>query len=58
MDPNEALRHIRNIVMLHETSDLHDPLEAMNSLVGYVQALDDWLSRGGFLPEAWNLEEV
>lgn len=70
MDPNAALAKVREAlttiqpVMDNEHWDddirysLGDDLkEAVESLVEHVQALDEWLSRGGFQPEAWQQKD-
>jgi hypothetical protein len=49
MDPNEALRRIRELVT--PGAERTDPDGA--ELSELVQGLDEWLSRGGFLPQAW-----
>lgn len=51
MDPNEALRRIRGLVgaVLDHSPREWQPRE----LAEQVQALDNWLSRGGFPPEDW-----
>jgi hypothetical protein len=56
MDPNEALRRVRRMVqsILEEGAaegvvNDSDVLE----LVEHVAALDNWLTRGGFLPDSW-----
>ena len=48
MDPNETLRRIR---LLTASSDLSD--DELEELVMLVKVLDDWISKGGFLPDAW-----
>jgi hypothetical protein len=56
MDPTTALMNLRGIV-----SDLHNParieVEGLDRLAydfaEVFEALDNWLSRGGFLPEQW-----
>ena len=50
MDPNETLRLIRANVDNGERTDVDSYVE----LVELVHALDDWLSRGGFLPDDWS----
>lgn len=47
MDPNETLRAIR--ALLTEDDGRTDP-----ELADKVRALDEWLTKGGFLPEAWD----
>lgn len=61
MDPNEALRVMR--MFTRQILDRADSLETANdyerqaldgeSLAEHVQALDEWLSNGGFLPTDW-----
>ena len=51
MDPNETLKETRELftVPLHERDEYwHD------RIADRFDALDDWLSKGGFLPTAWN----
>lgn len=61
MDPNENLKRQRElaaeIIKLYEIeTSLNDyklvPLG--NELAEHVQALDEWLAKGGFLPEGWS----
>lgn len=59
MDPNEALRLMRDYIRRVRDSvqgEGTDPdvlrIEA-DQLAEYADALDGWLSRGGFLPAAW-----
>jgi hypothetical protein len=47
MDPNETLRRLRELCAKNQ--DLVDP----SDLVELVEALDSWVSKGGFLPKAW-----
>lgn len=52
MDPNKALKELRelyNKVMATEGSDA----EVTYELVSSIEALDNWLTRGGFLPADW-----
>lgn len=51
MDPDEVLRRIR-VSLVSMRLDVAEP--AAQSLVEHVQVLDDWLSKGGFLPTAWS----
>ena len=66
MDPNETLRIIReSIATLRpgiEAGDWDEDLkydmgedakEAIEALVEHVDALDEWLAKGGFLPRDW-----
>lgn len=64
MDINAALDDIRSLVTVAETTQDNDSLtEAdMNasladiaiSLAEKVSAIDGWMTRGGFAPDAWN----
>ena len=54
MDPNEALKAIRILVksILSDETDGNDGQDLVD-LAEHVQALDEWLSKGGFLPDSW-----
>jgi len=51
MDPNRALENAREAVRLHGLKP--DDLDAFDDLVDAFEALDQWLSKGGFLPKDW-----
>jgi hypothetical protein len=61
MDPDTTLTiirqtraEIRRRIADGETTDISGPLEeAMTVLAQATEDLDNWLSRGGFLPAAW-----
>lgn len=63
MDPNEALRMIRELVDAtaadlddEHAADVTDDVERSGratELVDTFRGLDEWLSRGGFLPTEW-----
>lgn len=56
MDPSAALNIIRERmadVLASETDDGFTDGDAIATLVEYLQGLDEWLSRGGFLPRDW-----
>lgn len=61
MDPDEALREIRRAVAEYrrrEESETGIEFDLalgalMETLVDSSEALDDWLSKGGFRPTAW-----
>jgi hypothetical protein len=57
MDPNEALKNARNAYKTYlVASDKEDTsLMAMSAahLVDAFEALDEWLMKGGFRPDAW-----
>lgn len=50
MDPNATLEQIRR---LFSDTDTWDGL-TLAEVKEHFEALDQWLSRGGFLPAAWN----
>lgn len=51
MDPDEALRQLRaDVATLSVAVGEDSPLWA---IVEHFSALDQWLSRGGFLPRPW-----
>lgn len=54
MDPNQTLNDARDACKhwTHGERGDHD-LVAFDELVSAFEALDEWLSRGGFLPDAW-----
>lgn len=49
MDPDAALGTIRMQVDAYPCRDFD-----VDALIEAVDALDLWLSKGGFLPRAWN----
>lgn len=62
MDPDAALAKLRGLLAEVVINEGRDPGEA--TVVAEVfEGLDQWLSRGGFLPQAWaarvvNLEQA
>ena len=56
MDPNATLAEIRDIVATSIQSGNSEWASAR--LVELVDALDSWLSRGGFAPECWTRTET
>lgn len=50
MDPNAALAEIRRLYGLAEWTANPD----LQELGEKVEALDDWLTSGGFLPDEWS----
>lgn len=52
MDPNETLKQLRErakLTLEHGTEYDSDPL-----LAELFTSLDDWLRKGGFLPDGWS----
>ena len=60
MDPNEALREIRRLVARWTELEGKGPewqaerTVVAAGLVLHTEGLDEWLTRGGFLPDAWD----
>ncbi len=50
MDPNAMLEEILYVVKYR--NDLHPEFD-YSSLLDAISNLDEWLSKGGFLPERW-----
>jgi hypothetical protein len=62
MDPNATLMAIRELIKQIEAYDNHmgsvahisEQAELGLDLAEQITALDQWLSKGGFLPSAWH----
>lgn len=52
MDPNETLRLIRQRIKDYAAEDNDMVLPAEEAMDAFL-ALDEWLTKGGFLPDAW-----
>lgn len=59
MDPNEALAKVRALaaLMLHEEFEAAGGINAACELAEHITALDEWLSRDGFLPDDWRSDD-
>ena len=55
MNPNEALKDAREALknVLGARGREHTNMEALDKLADAFEALDGWMSRGGFLPTEW-----
>lgn len=56
MDIDAALSQARSaLAAIRRGEDSHGELmtDALADLVDAFEAIDDWLSKGGFLPSAW-----
>ncbi len=53
MDPNETLRALRELVEQVHNDDEGDVNDQLEDFAGYFEALDGWISKGGFLPREW-----
>lgn len=59
MDPEEALKNAREALDVLRGSVDNNELEAASAdLADAFEALDGWLSKGGFLPTAWASPET
>ncbi len=59
MDPNAALATARRVVTNHrngEEIDCDPDTDALLELVDAFEALDEWITKGGFPPAAWTTE--
>ena len=52
MDPNVTLENIREIVKKWNDESSFD-VSDMAIIVSHFDWLDTWLTKGGFLPQAW-----
>ena len=64
MDPDACLKQIRELISTINEAEtdgkfLDDLASEIHQLVECVEALDDWINKGGFLPAQWaaNLRE-
>lgn len=60
MDPNENLREQRILadrIMRCRARELPVDEDDVERLASLVAALDEWITRGGFLPQAWRNNE-
>lgn len=57
MDPNAALKGLRDLIWEFNHDD-NVTMETFDTqaLIDYVEALDQWLARGGFLPDSWGVK--
>lgn len=59
MDVNELLKLIREDVALFRRVDtLHEEASVAAVLVDRFESLDEWLSKGGFLPADWSAKRA
>jgi hypothetical protein len=61
MDVNFTLRTMRASVARvlggQFAADVETLSDALDTLASQAQSLDDWITRGGFMPDAWNRDE-
>jgi hypothetical protein len=53
MDPNVTLAEMRTIARLSAEGRLADPIDSLERMGELIIALDEWITGGGFLPDAW-----
>lgn len=56
MDPNATLARIRELTAIVEAEEGDVGPYMTAELAELVTALDEWPSRGGFLPRDWRME--
>jgi len=52
MDPNATLKALRAAIQDHEDSEGDSECDVYE-IVELFEALDEWMSKGGFTPDAW-----
>jgi hypothetical protein len=53
MDPNKALTTIREVIAGILDGSGACEVHELDEMAESFQALDEWITKGGFLPEAW-----
>jgi hypothetical protein len=54
MDPNETLKQIRELLTeWWRCGDREEEYSVLVNIVDKIEALDDWITSGGFLPADW-----
>lgn len=57
MDPNEALNRLRHALLDYRLAqDQENSMDAQThaeDIADAAEVLDEWLSKGGFLPTSW-----
>jgi hypothetical protein len=54
MDPNEALKHLRELLETRIPASGMGKIQMILKIREMFNALDGWISSGGFLPDDWN----
>jgi hypothetical protein len=54
MDPNANLEEMREIAKTILSGEEYDTGYDAVRLAELVEALDEWITKGGFLPKAWS----
>lgn len=59
MDPNTALKQLRFLVARAHAASLRTDISVIaDEMADVFNGLDNWLSTGGFLPDAWRRGKV
>lgn len=58
MDPNATLDVIRDYVTEWQKEDTRTHTQSYDDLLEHIEALDEWLTKGGFLPADWTPRRV
>lgn len=58
MDPDATLAQIRDLIVKYQTSAEEMSTSDAAELVELVDGLDEWMTKGGFLPTDWNALRV
>lgn len=53
MDPNQALKNARKALARFRADETTEQDDNACELVDAFEALDEWLTKGGFMPDAW-----
>lgn len=55
MDPNATLEDIRTDIAVYMNPSSPQSAQGLvaEAIIEHMQALDEWLSKGGFLPKVW-----
>jgi len=56
MDPNKALKTLKEIVNQVNNEEDNDVNDQLEDFVRHFDALDGWISNGGFLPKEWSVK--
>lgn len=57
MDPNVALeeRILKQVKLMESVDSVESLIDLADDLIDAVRDLDEWLRRGGVLPERWQV---
>jgi hypothetical protein len=53
MDPDATLANILRTIDLWNEGKVKDRTLTLDTLTESLEALDDWISHGGYLPQRW-----